>query len=152
MTIGPETVVSASEPPNAGGVSPALMESTISSVLKSADSIGNFWTKWGVSGSLFLIGTFAIIVAFAAHSVDSSLWDDSSFFGALAFGLAILILGFVAFADKQNRAAQTGEQAVDIYRITVDASLQGQRIAADERKNARPEPSPSPVPGSGING
>ncbi len=116
------------------------MKATVSAVLGTADQIGTFWSRWGVSASLFTIGTFSIIVAFLAHAADAKLWDDSSFFGALAFALAILILGFVAFADKQNRSGQAGQQAVKIYEITVNASLEGQRIGVEEREGARPKP------------
>lgn len=116
------------------------MSATVNSVLGTADQIGNFWTRWGVSASLFTIGTFSIIVAFLAHAADAKLWDDSSFFGALAFALAILVLGFVAFADKQNRSGQSGQQAVKIYEITVNASLEGQRIGAEERERVKPSP------------
>ncbi len=123
-------------------ISEKSMQATVSSVLGTADQIGSFWTRWGVSASLFTIGTFSIIVAFLAHAVNAKLWDDSSFFGALAFALAILILGFVAFADKQNRSGQAGQQAVKIYEITVNASLEGQRIGAEERERDKPKPSP----------
>lgn len=114
------------------------MKATVNAVLGTADQIGGFWTQWGVSASLFTIGTFSIIVAFLAHAADAKLWDDNSFFGALAFALAMLILGFVAFADGQNRSGQSGEQAVKIYEITVNASLEGQRVGVQERENARP--------------
>ena len=127
------------------------MKATVKAVLETADTIGGFWTRWGVSVSLFIIGTFAIIVAFLAHAVDGKLWDDSSFFGALAFALAVLILGFVAFADKQNRSGQTGQQAVRLYDITVNASLEGQRIAAEERIAALPKPDPGNR-GTGVTG
>jgi hypothetical protein len=129
-----------SAPGGAVRINEASMEGTVKAVLGTANEIGDFWNKWGVSSSLFTLGTFAIIVGFIAHSVDTKLWDDNSFFGALAFALAILILGFIAFADKQNRSGQSGQQAVEIYRLTVDASLEGQRIAAEERISARPKP------------
>jgi hypothetical protein len=132
-------------------VNEASMKATVKAVLETANEIGGFWTRWGVSASLFTIGTFAIIIAFIAHAVDTKLWDDNSFFGALAFALAILVLGFVAFADKQNRSGQTGEQAVRIYDTTVKASLEGQRIAAQERTAALPTPVPGP-PGGGLSG
>jgi hypothetical protein len=100
----------------------------------------------GVSASLFTIGLFLIIVAFLAHAVDAKLWDDNSSFGALAFALAILILGFVAFADKQDRSGQTGEQAVQIHEITVNASLEGQRIGYEEREKAKLKPDTTTEP------
>ncbi len=123
-------------------VSDTSMKATVESVLETANQIGGFWNQWGVSSSLFTMGTFVIIVTFVAHVIDAKLWDDNSFFGALAFALAILVLGFVAFADKQNRSGRTGQQAVEIYQTTVEASLEGQRIASQERMAARPEPQP----------
>ncbi|HEX3649155.1 MAG TPA: hypothetical protein VHV49_12055 [Pseudonocardiaceae bacterium] len=112
---------------------------TIRTIIASADVIGDFWRRWGVSAALFIIGTFATIVAFVAHAIDAKAWGDDAFFGALAFALTILALGFVAFVDKQNRAGRTEQQAIEIYRITVDASLDGQRIGAEERKAAKPK-------------
>ena len=120
-------------------VNQASMGATVKSVLSTANEIGSFWFRWGVSASLFIIGTFAIVVAFLTHAFDARLWDDNSFFGALAFALATLILGFIAFADKQNRSSQTGQQAVTIYQIAVNASLEGQRIGAEERIAAQPK-------------
>jgi hypothetical protein len=125
------------------------MQATVKSVLGTANEIGGFWNRWGASGSLFILGTFVVIVTFIAHAVKVTLWDDNSFFGALAFALAILILGFVAFADKQNRTGQTEGQAVKVYEITTTASLEGQRIAAQERMEARPKPAPGPQGGAG---
>ena len=71
------------------------------------------------------------IVAFIAHAIKANLWGDNSFFGALAFALAILILGFIAFVDKQNRSGRSGQQGVEIYKAAVNASLEGQRIASE---------------------
>ena len=71
------------------------------------------------------------IVAFIAHAIKANLWGDNSFFGALAFALAILILGFIAFVDKQNRSSRSGQQGVEIYKAAVNASLEGQRIASE---------------------
>jgi len=71
------------------------------------------------------------IVAFIAHALKANLWRDNSFFGALAFALAILILGFIAFVDKQNRSGRSGQQGVEIYKAAVNASLEGQRIASE---------------------
>ena len=140
-----------STPAGTINVNTESMTGTINSILNTANQIGGFWNQWGVSASLFILGTFAIVVAFVARATDARLWDDDSFFGALAFALAIYILGFIAFSDKQNRSGQTGQQAVQIYKITVDASLEGQRIAAgvtgesqrtatEERESARPKP------------
>ena len=71
------------------------------------------------------------IVAFIARAIKANLWGDNSFFGALAFALAILILGFIAFVDKQNRSGRSGQQGVKIYKAAVNASLEGQRIASE---------------------
>jgi len=71
------------------------------------------------------------IVAFIARAIKANLWGDNSFFGALAFALAILILGFIAFVDKQNRSSRSGQQGVEIYKAAVNASLEGQRIASE---------------------
>jgi hypothetical protein len=149
-----ETVPSAPVINASGGtlnVSEASMKGTVKSVLETANEIGGFWNQWGVSSSLFTIGTFVIIVTFVAHITDAKRWDDSSFFGALAFALAILVLGFVAFADKQNRSGRTGQQAVEIYQTTVEASLEGQRIASQERVAALPKPQPEQM-GGGMPG
>lgn len=144
-----------SAPGGSVSVNQASMTATVKAVLGTANEIGGFWKQWGVSTSLFIIGTFAIIVAFIAHALEAKLWGDDSFFGALAFALAILILGFIAFADKQNRSGQSERQAVEIYQATVNASLEGQRIASEanvegqriasqERIAAMPRPEPRP--------
>jgi hypothetical protein len=125
-----------SAPEGALAVNEDSMKATVRAVLGTANEIGSFWNQWGVSTGLFILGTFAIIVAFIVHAVKANLWDDNSFFGSLAFALAILILGFIAFVDKQNRSGQTGQQAVEIYKTAVNASLKGQQIAADERTAA----------------
>lgn len=121
-------------------VNEASMKATVRAVLGTANEIGSFWKQWGVSTALFIVGTFAIIVAFIAHAVNARLWSDDSFFASLAFALAILILGFVAFVDRQNRSGQNGQQGVEIYKTAVNASLEGQRIASQERIAALPKP------------
>ena len=50
------------------------------------------------------------IVAFIAHAIKATLWGDNSFFGALAFALASLILGFIAFVDKQTGPVEVGSR------------------------------------------
>src|SRR5215469_11179262 len=73
----------------------------------------------------------ASIIAFIAHAIKATLWGDNSFFGALAFALASLILGFIAFVDKQNRSGRSGQQGVEIYKAAVNASLEGQQVASE---------------------
>lgn len=127
--------------------------STVKAVLGVADEIGSFWSRWGVSVSLLIIGSFVILIAFVAHLASSARLDDNSFFGALAFALAILALGYVAFMDRQNRAKGTDKQSVEIYRLTVEASIRGQEIGAEEREAARPKAqgdNKARVPGSDV--
>jgi hypothetical protein len=119
-------------------VNGASISSTVKAVLGVADEIGGFWSRWGVSVSLLIIGTFVILIAFAAHLASGKRLDDDSFFGALAFALVILALGYVAFMDRQNRAKGTDRQSVEIYRLTVEASIRGQEIGVEERRAAMP--------------
>jgi len=118
---------------------------TISTILKSADQIGNFWDKWGVSGGLLIIGALVAIASFTGRQVDSGVWTQSTFIASLAFAFVVLVLGFVAFANKENRSERTRGQAVEVYKIGADASVESQRIAAADRTGLQPPP---PQPGA----
>ena len=108
-------------------------KTVVTSLLDTADEVAKAWRSLGVSLALFTFGTLVAGFDFVARYRTPNSWNDTSFIGALGFALAAWVLGYVAFDRSEIRAGIVREQTVDALKAQAQASIEGQRLGAEER-------------------
>lgn len=108
-----------------------LVRDDVTSWLKALDSLAGFWTKWGLTTGLLILGLGSAAVAVIAKIEGVHGWDDASLAASLGFGFLTLALAVLARIESNRRTDRRELLGVRLTELEVGKQLELHATVSD---------------------
>jgi hypothetical protein len=103
----------------------------IAALVKSIDALAGFWTKWGLTTGLLILGLASAVVGVVGKIERIEGWDDATVVALLGFAFLALTLGVLARVESNRRTDRREALGVQLTELEVNKQLELHATVSD---------------------